>query len=354
MTRQRARTLLLLLVLSLLLAPWIHSQIKPYRMRVDMTYYHEISTPIYVYHSNNRNAATDFKDTQVEDMHVVQSQETPPPLALVRGLVRSTKPISGLRIDPATTPNQIQMGPLTVHTLSGAHTLTATDLEPMVRAGNDITNVRIENGVLRFDTVGNDPNFLLKLPPEVLKVPQRVVNLNYLLAWFVSASVVVFVAVVIRKHHLGFTGRFRRPLALLDGSSARSAWTGLALDLASGLLLIYMLLEFIQLYTFYDLSPIRHALAKDGVGKAVPPEVREMKAMVRRHGEHAFVLAGDMGKGDDESEIFQRATEYLYPARIVHQSEWVFGRVEVPLAPSYGQCQPVDKATLIVLYACRP
>ena len=354
MTRQRARTLLLLLVLSLLLAPWVHSMIKPYRMRIDMTYRHEIPTPIYVYHSNNRKASTDFKDTQAEEMHVVGNQEAPPPLALVRGIVRSTKPVSGLRIDPATTPNQIQMGSLTVHTLSGAHTLTASDLEPMVRAGHDITNVRIDNGVLRFDTVGNDPNFLLTLPPDVLKVPQRVVNLNYLLAWLIAASMVVFVAVVIRKHHLGFTGRLRRPLALLDGSTARSAWSGLALDLAAGLVLIYMLLEFIQLYTHFDLSPITQTLAKDGVGKAVPIEVREMKELVRRHGDHAFVLADNMGKGDDESEIFQRATEYLYPSRIVHQSEWVFGRVGGRLGAGFGQCQPVDKTTNIVLYACRP
>ncbi|MFP8777536.1 hypothetical protein [Hydrogenophaga sp. RWCD_12] len=354
MTRQRARTLLLLLVLSLLLAPWVHSMIKPYRLRLDMLYRHEIPTPVYVYHSNRKNTPTDFKDTQVEEMHIVGNQEAPPPLALVRGIVRSTRPVSGLRIDPATTPNQIQMGALTLHTLTGVHTLTVQELEPHVKAGNDITNVRIENGVLRFDTVGNDPNFLVPLPPEVLKVPQRVVNLNYLLAWFVSASMVVFLAVVIRKHHLGFTGRFRRPLALLDGSTARSAWTGLALDIAAGVVLIYMLLEFIQLYTHFDLSPITQTFARDGVGKAVPIEVREMKTLVQRHGDHAFVLAGDMGKGDDESEVFQRATEYLYPSRIVHQSEWVFGRVDVPLEPRFGECQPVDKTPNIVLYACRP
>ena len=175
MTRQRARTLLLLLVLSLLLAPWIHSQIKPYRMRVDMTYYHEISTPIYVYHSNNRKAATDFKDTQVEDMHITENQETPAPLALVRGIVRSTKPISGLRIDPATTPNQIQLGSISVHTLSGAYLLTAEQLEPMVRAGNDIVELDMlylavvpgrEGHVLNQDLLLERPDHLTRLAPD--------------------------------------------------------------------------------------------------------------------------------------------------------------------------------------------
>ncbi|MBL8387697.1 MAG: hypothetical protein JNK17_05760 [Hydrogenophaga sp.] len=352
MTRQRARTLLLLLVLSLLMTPWVHSLIKPYRMRVDISYHHDIPTPIYLYFSNHRKVATDFRDDQVESMFIVPSQETPAPLALIRAIVASKKPVSGLRLDPATTPNDIIIGSLSVHSVTGSFRLSAEQLVPFVQAGSGIADVRLENGMLHFRTTDGDPNFLIPLPPHLKNVPQSEVYLNYLLAWAVAAALVLFGAVMVRKHHIGFTGRFRRPLTLLDGSSARAAWGGLVLDLAAGVLLAHMTLLLVEMYTHFDPSPIFNTLDDDGVGRAVPPEVRDMKTLVRRNGDRAFVLAGDMGKGDDESEIFQRATEYLYPSRIVHQSEWVFGRAEGTLGPEFGDCKVVDKEGGILLYAC--
>ena len=43
----------------------------------------------------------------------------------------------------------------------------------------------------------------------------------------------------------------------------------------------------------------------------------------------------------------------LYPSRIVHRSEWVFGRIEGRLTPVFGSCRVVDKERLVVLYECR-
>lgn len=358
MTRQRARSLLLLLFLSLLLTPWVHSLIKPYRLRLDVIYHHDAPRPlpVYVYFSNHKNVPNQFQADQVESMFTVPSQETPP-LDRFRAMLASRKPISGLRLDPAVTPGETLIGSLSVHTLTGAVHLSAEQLEPLVRAGPGITDVRLDNGVLHFKATGDDPHFLLPLPPQILDVPSWLVYLNRLLAWAVAAVLVLFVAVVLRKkHHLGFTGRLRWPLVLQDGRTARSAWGGLALDIAVGVLLLQAVLGFVNVYTHFDPSPIVHALDDDGVGTAVPVEVRDMKALVRRHGTHAFVLADGMANGDDESEIFQRATEYLYPSRVVHQnqSEWVFGLVEGHLGPDFGNCQLIDKENFIVLYVCRP
>lgn len=355
MALTRARKTFFLVVLSLLIAPWFHSLIKPYRLRVDVQYFHDTPTPIYVYFSNNARAPTAFDDERVEPLYIETTQEAPAPMALTRANLRSTRPITGLRIDPSAMPNALQMGSVTLHTYTGNHVLSAAELEPHVRAGNQIANVRLQDGVLHFDATGNDPNFLVPVPADILNVPRSLIYFNYLLSWAVAAAVLLFLVALVGKHGLTYTGQWRRPIAVTPaGSPARQRWLGLALDLGAGALMLQMVLAFIHLTSRFDISQLVHALDHDGVGNTVPIEVRQMKALVARHGNHSYVLPGDMGKGDDESEIFQRATEYLYPSRIVHQSKWVFARKEWNSAGVPGRCTPVDQEISIVLYACDP
>lgn len=354
MFRKRILPLMAVLALSLIITPWMHSQIKPFRLHLNMAFFHEVPTPIYLYHSTTPSQPAAYKIEAVDTLYVTEGPELPSPLALTRTVVQETHPITGLRIDPASMPNQLRIGYISVHTYSGSYRLSAEQLEPYVRAGNQIANTRLENDVLRFDTTGDDPNFIVPLPDAITHPPRTTVNLFYLLSWSMSAALVLFLLWLARRNRLCLTGHWRQPVSSLDGATMRNGLTGLALDLGSAALATYVLLQFVQIYTHFDLSPISHALDDDGVGLAVPYEVRQMKAIVRRQGHHAFVLADDMGKGDDESEIFQRATEYLYPSRIVHQSEWVFARDWWKPTPAFGTCKPVDKENSIVLYACRP
>ena len=353
MPRERVHSLLFLLALSLLMTPWVHSLIKPYRLRVDMAVNHEAPTDIYLYHATNRKTPTDFKPEQVESMFVVPDQATRPPLALVRAMLGSARPITGLRIDPSAEPNDFQIGWLAVTSVTARIRLNAAELEPYVRAGEGISQVRLEGGVLHFRTTGNDPHFPLPLPQPLRDISFWDRATIYLFTWMLTAGALIFVVVVLGKHGLGLSGSWRKPVARVREIGARRAWGGLLLDVAAGWLALWLLLQFVAAYTHFDPSPLFHVLDDDGVGLAVPPEVRDMKALVRRHGHHDFVLADDMGKGDDESEIFQRAVEYLYPSRIVHRSEWVFGRIEGRLTPVFGSCRVVDKERLVVLYECR-
>jgi hypothetical protein len=352
MALTRTRKTFFLLVVSLLITPWVHSFIKPYRLRVEMPYFHAVSTPIFVYHSNQRNQPTAFTHEQVDALHIVHTREMPAPMALTRTVVRSKRPITGLRIDPAVMPNEIRIGSIALSTYTATHILTAAELEPHVRAGIQIDNVRLDGDFLVFNTTGGDPNFLVPLPEDILRVPRSLVVGYYLLSWGVGLAMVLFVALLARRHRILPTGRWRRPLAV-DGPVS-TAWGGIALDLGATVLLVLTLLQFVHLYTSFDITPLARSLDRDGVGEAVPREVRDMKALVLRHGHPSYVLAGDMGKGDDESEIFQRATEYLYPARVVHQSRWVFARAGKPPAATFGRCVALDRENLIELYDCQP
>jgi hypothetical protein len=344
----RTRKTLFLMLVSLLIAPWVHSFIKPFRLRIELPYYHANPTTGLVYHANVRNQPTAFAADQVDGLHIVDSAAPPPPLVLARALVRSTRPISGLRFDPALMPTEIRTGAISLSTYTGTHVLSAAVLEPHVRAGNQIANVRLEGEVLRFDTTGDDPNFLVPVPTDILQMPKAQVYAFYLLSWGVSLAIVLLLAVLAGKH-----GRaFNRPDA--TKVSRLGAAGGLALDLVAMLLMGFVLLRFVHLYTGFDISQLVHALDRDGVGEAVPREVRNMKALVLRHGRPSYVLADDLGKGDDANIHFQRATEYLYPARVVHQSRWVFARASKPPTASFGRCEAVDRENLIVLYDCKP
>lgn len=348
MALTRARKTLFLLVVSLLITPWVHSFIKPFRLRVELPYYHANPTTGLVYHANVRNQPTAFAADQVDGLYLVESAAPPPPLVLARALVRSTRPISGLRFDPALMPTEIRIGAISLSTYTGTHLLSAAELEPHVRAGNQITNVRREGEVLRFDTTGDDPNFLVPVPTDILQMPKAQVYAFYLLSWAVSMAIVLLLAGLAGKH-----GRaFNRPEA--TRASRLGAAGGWALDLVAMLLMGFVLLRFAHLYTGFDISQLARALDRDGVGEAVPREVRDMKALVRRHDHQSYVLADDLGKGDDANVHFQRATEYLYPARVVHRSPWVFARESKPPTASFGRCEAVDRENLIVLYACQP
>jgi hypothetical protein len=352
MALSRTRKTFFLLVVSLLITPWVHSFIKPYRLRVEMPYFHAVPTPIFVYHANQRNQPTAFTHEQVDALHIIHSREMPAPMSLTRTVVRSVRPITGLRIDPAVMPNEIRIGSIALSTYTATHILTAAQLEPHVRAGIQIDNVRLDGDFLVFNTTGSDPNFLVPLPEDILRVPRSLVVGYYLLSWGAGLAMVLFVAVMARRHRIQLTGRWRHPLAV--HRPVTTAWAGIALDLCATVLMIQALLQFVHLYTSFDISPLARALDRDGVGEAVPRDVRDMKTLVLRHGHPSYVLAGDMGKGDDESEIFQRATEYLYPARVVHQSRWVFARAGKQPAAAFGQCKAVDRENLIELYDCQP
>lgn len=352
MALTRTQKSLFLLVLSALLTPWFHHQIKPYRVRVEIPYFHDVPTPIYLYFSNKPRQPTAFAHQQTEQMQIVHFKEMPPPMSLTRAMLRSTRPITGLRLDPAVNANLIRMGPVSLSTYTATHVITVDQLEPFVRQGAQIVDVHREGEYLSFRTTGNDPNFILPLPPEMLSTSRWQEATLYLLSFSVSAGAVLFVSVLAGRHRLSLSGSWRRPVSVQG--PVLGAWTGWIVDLGATVLLAVVAIQFVALYTRFDFSPLVRALDKDGVGETVPREVRNMKALVQRNGPGPYVLDSDMGLKDDESEIFQRATEYLYPARIVHRSRWVFAREGWPTSPQFGHCKPIDRENLIVLHACQP
>jgi hypothetical protein len=50
--------------------------------------------------------------------------------------------------------------------------------------------------------------------------------------------------------------------------------------------------------------------------------------------------------------VFQRATEYLYPTKVVAHSKWVFARADDQETATRPDCKPRDRQEGITLYAC--
>jgi hypothetical protein len=249
-------------------------------------------------------------------------------------------------------PNDIRIGAITLKTNTSTHVLSVTELEPHVRAGHQIDHVRIEGDTLHFATTGEDPRFLIPLPAEISQTPRSEAWAYYALSWGAAFGMLLFAVVLADRHGVRYVGHWRRPLAM-QFPRAR-AWTGLAIDVAATTVMILMLLRFVEAGTRFDISTLSNALDRDGVGQAVPPEVKAMKALTLRHDLQAYKLSLELSGNDERQLIFQRAAEYLYPARFSSTSRWVFALEGTPPGEAGSRCEAVDQDKQIVLYACQP
>ncbi len=341
--------LLILVVMSVLIAPWVHQFIKPFRLRVDLPFMHSAPSPMVVYHANKRGRPTAFKPDQIDELFVVESPFAPPsPLAATRALLRSARPFSGLRIDPAMAPAEIRIGSLTLHTLTRSYELSAAQLEPFMRSGHQIANVQREGDTLRFNTTGDDPHFEVPLPSEVVNMPRAVEYAHYLFSWVASMSILWFASVLVGKTWFGAPSEKASKSRILGFAG------GTALDLAALVLVGYVFFKFVELHTSFDFSQLVRALDRDGVGDAVSVEVKQIKKLAVRNGEKAVALGTDLAPEGAHSYVFQRATEYLYPIRIDQQSPWVLASANWQPPTTRGTCKRADQEESIVLYVCQP
>jgi hypothetical protein len=349
MHRIRFSPLWLLLPLSVLFTPAMHGFLKPYRLRFEVQLYHAVPTPVEIYHSADRKHPEVVRPEDVNTLHIAYTDGLTPPLALLYTFIAAERPITGFRLDPSHMANEIWIGSVRVRSLISVATISAEDLAVQARKGHQIGDVRLEGGLLKFRTLGEDPSFLVPMPAEigVPSMPERV--LWYAAAWLLTGFLLLFLTAVV------FSAKVRRQ----DSAAAPPGMHGVlarflrpAADIMALAVLLVTMVQFLADTTRLDPTPLQNALARDGVGQAVPNEVREMKALTAHFGAREVVLEGRLGKGEDDNMIFQRATEYLYPVRVVRHSRWRL--VPRPDTPQHtgSHCQKADELSEVALYAC--
>ena len=349
----RIRWVVFFLIASAALTPWTISVVRPYRMVVEVPMWYGSPTQVFVYHATNAKGALEFKPQTLDALRFDDSRETPPPLQLLSASLSSSKPFTGLRIDPADVPAQVRMGSVTLRSLTGAVDIGVDRLAPWVAQGQQLADVqRPGDNTLSFRTTGGDPYFQIPLAPELLNAVQPSRSQATVFCWALTLAGLLFVGLLAQRHALwqrsGDGGRLPAP----RHAGVLQAWVAFALDFSAAVLFVYAMGRFVDRNTGMNFTHLPEAFVPDGVGQAVPIEVRSMKAIVLRHGGGAYFLAGDLGIHEDEGVIYQRATEYLYPARVVAHSRWVFSREGGALALGGVDCAPVDRQDGIVLYDC--
>lgn len=344
--------LLLLLLLSCALAPLALDFIKPYRLRVDLTLHYENPTDIEIYHSTSRKNPNFFRSEDVVPFVTpIQIGDTTH-LAREVAYIASNRPITGLRLDTGNIPNHFTIQSLSVHSPFSETSFKVEEIADLVKRGVQIANVHAADQGLQFETTGNDAYFLIPIP-SLIGIPARSeVGLWYVFSWLVSLSLLFLVKISIFTPRVKISGNGAGPAQTEEIPPYLHVVASRTYNLLGLVLLGYSLLQLIGLTVGMDFSHVRKAFEPDRVSSAIPAEVFWIKALAKRQGVDAFVLAGDLGKGEDESEIYQRATEYLYPIKVVQGTQWVMARGNDLQTAGRPDCKARDHQEGIVLYAC--
>ena len=344
--------LIALISLSSLLAPFIHAFIKPYRLRVEVTMRHEEPTAVEVYFSNSRINPNYFRGQNVAPLIVQAAGEQTAQLSRLVAYIASDKPVTGLRLDPSTNANTITLSALSIHSLFGDATLGLPEILSLIEKGSGITQLRASGSELRFATEGNDAHFWVPIPASIGVPSKAEARAWYALAWLIALGLLLLMKISIFTPHPTFNNNGARPIRLGKAVLYLPALSERVFNVVGLAVLGYTLIRFIGLTVGMDFSHVQKSFDRDRISTAIPGEVLQIQSILKRQPVQAFVLAGDMGHGEDESTIYQRATEYLYPIRVTAQATWVMARSSDTQTAGRADCHPRDQQGEIILYEC--
>jgi hypothetical protein len=349
---KRNLILLVLILLASALTPVVHDLIKPYRLRVELTFRHESPTDSEVYFSTSRKNPTYVRSHDVAPFVTPTEDRNTNGLSRLVAYIAARKPVTGLRLDPSNNNNQITIESLSVHSLFSEGKFNSKEIESFLKTGEGISNLRATDTRLQFDTTGNDAHFSVPLPPEITIPTRFEAAIWYVVSWLIAMGMLLLLKISVFAPHAKLNNNGALPIRIGKARIYLPTISARIYNLLGICLLGYTMVQFIGLTVGMDFSHVQKAFDKDRISEAIPPEVFWIKALVNRQGIETFVLAGDLGRGEDESMVFQRATEYLYPTKVVAHSKWVFARADDQETATRPDCKPRDRQEGITLYAC--
>ena len=341
-----------LILLSCVLTPVTHDVIKPYRLRVDLTLHYENPTNPEIYFSTSRKSVNYFRGKDTVPFVTPESNGAAPSFKREVAYIASKKPITNLRLDPSNNANKLTISALSVHSLFSDTDFSTPEILELLKKGEHISGLQSTDNGLQFETVGDDAHFLLPIPVSI-GVPTRFeAAMWYVFSWLLSLSLLFLVKISVFAPHSKFNNNGALPIRIGKVSLYLPTISSRAYNLLGICLLGYALTRFVGLTVGMDFSHVRKAFDRDRFSNAIPAEVFWIKTLVERQGVDAFVLAGNLGKGEDEGEIYQRATEFLYPIRVDAHAKWVVARGNDLETSGRKDCKVRDHQDGVALYEC--
>lgn len=345
---------LLLIMLSVLCSVVIVLIYKPFQLQLVISTAGAPLNDMVVYfaRASNRVKPTSFAQAKSAQITSVPMASTSHTLT-----IRSALPVRFLRLDPSTEPVNFSISEIRFVTGSGPHIVAVEELVALVSSGHQLKIAGRDRSSVTLSATGVDPYFSIPIPESVLTSAYR----EYCRALILTGLASVLLAVLIPMILSGLFALLKRAcLALsrlwlygLSRSQVHAQRVKVAANCAGAAALGLALLHQASLHDWWSIARLQDAFADDGVGFAVPAEVRNMKTLIQRHSLTDFDLLRDLGDGAPHTEIYQRASEYLYPARINEKARYKFIRSSDAVTLATDLCKEIDREHTISLVVCR-
>lgn len=351
-THIRVKTLVILFLSTCLITLFIAKLfVKPYRATLEVTISNAHQSPVFVYFSSKHAGYTPENVSQSFEEAI--DTGAGPRTVQHRIELASFKPLYFLRLDPQTKGGSIQLRGMKLETVEGSISFSPQEIEKMALNGSQINGVHLDNETVLFNSTGIDPHFEIAVPKHLVRPKLSTQARGFFWLWL-SLSLPLMAAIALL---------YRNGLPLLDeGYLTISNWrkgvrthsfAEFFLEWTALVVLGIASQQFIELHSGIHVKPLAIIFSTDGVGESVPKEVRFMKSIVSRQGIKTYALAGDLGRGEELNEIYQRATEYLFPALIDNKSRLIFARSNLKDLYERRLCRQLDSQQDILLYDCK-
>ena len=334
---------------------------KPYQAILDVTIVNainlgkvkgkDVGSPVFAYFSSRPGKYNPAHLSQSHEIPIANDLHTR--TALHRIELVSSKPMRGIRLDPGTTAGSLKIKGLKLTTPEGVIEYSPHEIQKMLMAGNSIENVQISGEFVAFNAIDGDPHFDIDAP-KLLTIPSVSARIwSHIKVWLNISLPILAAFLLLYKNRLLRLDRANLTHENRGDSVRIRAFSGFAIDLISVAALAVASQQLIAMHAGIRLEPLMNIFARDGVGNSVPKEVKWMKEVVTRQGFGTYTLAGDLGEGMENNEIYQRASEYLYPAHVDQNSDLIFIRSALKDAYEARPCKMLDMQQDIFLYDCK-
>lgn len=351
----RARTLAIFLLITLL-ATVISSLLfgKPYHGTLEVTIASSQGnpTPIFAYFSP--------KPGNYNPNHFAQSYETllgtdhNSHTVLHRIELASSKPLNGIRLDPGTSAGTVKIKDLNFKTSEGVIVFTPEEIQKMLGKGSNMDSIQISEEFVTFNATNNDPHFNIVIPKPLATPSIFSRTQDHIKTWLgISLPIIAAFFFLLYRNGLPLLNESHLTISHWIHSIRTRAFIFSIIDAAAIAAFAITAQHLISMHAGIRLEPLMDIFVEDGVGNSVPNEVKSMKAIVSRQGIKSYALAGDLGREREWGEVYQRATEYLYPAHIDQASNLAFVQSTLKSEYEARPCQLIDMQHDILLYDCK-
>lgn len=257
-----------------------------------------------------------------------------------------------IRLDPAADKGTFEIQGMKLIGAGGTLSFSPQEIYEMAIKGSQMVEIRQGAGAVTFVSTGNDPHFEVVYPKSLLADRLFPRPEDCLEIWLVVSTALLAAIFFLYRNHLPLFNEGSFTAAQWLQSIRTRAFAEFLLEIIAATLLVLVTRQFVALHSGIHWEPLTQIFAKDGVGDSVPKEVRTMKLIVARQGFRTYALAGDLGRGEEYNDIYHRATEYLYPARVDNKSRLIFARSDLKELYERRNCTLLDIQESILLYDC--